>query len=748
MALHRSYTRVRRPFAAGVLACGLIAALGFGAPAGAAERDPWADGGADEPWVVPEALALRGPAGEASEGLSTRLAALSSASLRDESEREQAAALSLRRNGAGSLMRDGAGIVVSARIDSITGALLARLREAGGELISVNRDYLTVDLAVAPADLRALAGVAGVEAVTEAIEPIVGSAGAGRRGPRQPLLNTCTGSVVSEADAQMRAGEARAGFDIDGLGTKVGLVSDSFDTSSGAATHAAQDVLSGDLPGPGNPCGRGTPVQVLAERPDGSDEGRAMAQLVHDLAPGAGLAFATSGTSAEAMADNIRALRAAGSSVIVDDVTFFDEPMYQDGPISNAVNEVVGAGVPYFSSAANSNVISQIPGGISGVAGQNIGSYEAPAYRPTGCPVGSGLPGTCMDFVPAGPVDSTFAIALAAGRSARFDFQWAQPRNGVNTDFDIYAVDQATSTLLGAGATDNLASQKPFEVVNFQNPTASTRIVEIVINRFSGAATPRLKMSLLGGGGVIGAEFDVSFNGDTVGPTIFGHNGAANAVSTAAVPFDDASSVERFSARGPVTLLFGPVGGSAPAAPLAAPQVLSKPDIAATDGGRTTFFTPSSGSVFRFFGTSAAAPHAAAVAALQLDAANGALTVDQLRAAQTSTASPVGSFGADAAGAGLINAAAAVGANPPQPPLTTITKRPKNKTTKRKATYRFTSNAPEATFKCKVDKRRYRPCDSTAKVKRLDFGKHKFSVKAVANGLTGPAAKDKFKRRR
>ena len=444
MALHRSYTRVRRPFAAGVLACGLIAALGFGAPAGSAERDPWADGGADEPWVVPEALALRGPAGEASEGLSTRLAALSSASLRDESEREQAAALSLRRNGAGSLMRDGAGIVVSARIDSITDALLARLREAGGELISVNRDYLTVDLAVAPADLRALAGVAGVEAVTEAIEPIVGSAGAGRRGPQQPLLNTCTGSVVSEADAQMRAGEARAGFDIDGLGTKVGLVSDSFDTSSGAATHAAQDVLSGDLPGPGNPCGRGTPVQVLAERPDGSDEGRAMAQLVHDLAPGAGLAFATSGTSAEAMADNIRALRAAGSSVIVDDVTFFDEPMYQDGPISNAVNEVVGAGVPYFSSAANSNVISQTRAASPASPVRTSARTRRPPTARPGARSAPASRGHAMDFVPGGRSDEQ--IRDRARRRAQRPLSTCNGRSretASTTDFDIYAVDQA-----------------------------------------------------------------------------------------------------------------------------------------------------------------------------------------------------------------------------------------------------------------------------------------------------------------
>ena len=50
------------------------------------------------------------------------------------------------------------------------------------------------------------------------------------------------------------------------------------------------------------------------------------------------------------------------------------------------------------------------------------------------------------------------------------------------------------------------------------------------------------------------------------------------------------------------------------------PKTISKPDIAATDGGRTTFFTPYTSGIYRFFGTSAAAPHAAAIAALELDA--------------------------------------------------------------------------------------------------------------------------------
>jgi len=84
-------------------------------------------------------------------------------------------------------------------------------------------------------------------------------------------------------------------------------------------------------------------------------------------------------------------------------------------------------------------------------------------------------------------------------------------------------------------------------------------------------------------------------------------------------------------------------------------------DIAATDGGQNSFFG-SAGPPFRFFGTSAAAPHAAAVAALQLDL-SPTLTPDQVRAAQAASARAVGSFGPDAVGAGLVDAVAAVGAH-------------------------------------------------------------------------------------
>jgi Subtilase family len=734
---------------------GALAGIGFGlaalisapAVAGSADFNPLRAAVPAQPALeAADSLATTKEPAPATAGLSARLAALSTPAVRSESDREQALAVSVRPSGAGSLLREGDRLVASARVSQISVRLLDDLRGAGAELLGVHPDYLTVDLAIAAENLREVAAVDGVESVTEALEPIVAGAGPGLGGgASHPRFNGCTGSVVSEGDAQLRAGEARVTFGVDGTGTKVGVISNSFDTDPAAPTRAAQDVATADLPGRGNPCLRQTPVQVLSDQPARDDEGRAMLQLVHDVAPGAALAFATAFPTAEAMADNIRALRAAGASVIVDDISYLDEPMFQDGPISNAVTEVTAAGVPYFSSAANSNVISTVAG-ISGQAGKSISSYETPSFRPTACAPLAAV-GTCMDFNPTATVDNTATIVLNAGRSVRFDLQWAQPRNGVSTDLDIYIADQMAHTVVAKSIDANLTTQKPYELVNVENPTALPRAYDIYVNKAAGLPNPRFKWVMLGGSGVASAEYDVSNGTDIVGPTIFGHNGAENAASVAAAPFNNSNVVEPFSSRGPVTLFFGPVSLAGPAAPLASPQVVAKPDIAATDGAQTTFFKPS-GSVFRFSGTSAAAPHAAAVAALQLDAANGALSVPALRSAQTATASPVGFFGPEAAGAGLVNAVGAVGANPPQPPTTKITKMPKNKIHKKRATYAFESNAPEAEFQCRLDGAKFRGCRSPVKVVRIGIGRHQFSVRAVANGLKDPSpAKDGFKRK-
>ncbi len=350
-----------------------------------------------------------------------------------------------------------------------------------------------------------------------------------------------------------------------------------------------------------------------------------MAQIAHDLAPGAALAFATAFTGDIAFAENIESLAkppaqgGAGADVIVDDVIYFDEPFFQDGPIAAAVNKVTAGGAAYFSAAGNENLIDG--------KGRDIASWELPSFRDSSsCPVALAATGAgidhCIDFNPdPEKVDSTFGITVAAGETLTLDLQWAEPWFGVATDLDVYLLNAEGNPLKVKGdlveSTSNNVGGEPFEFLQWENG-GSTRQVQVAINRCSavcnplasGTATPRTKFVLLqNGGGITATEYPSSVGGDIVGPTIFGHSGTAGAISVAAVPFFNSSTPEEYSSRGPVTHYFGPVSGIIPASPLPQPETLSKPDIAATDCGVTTFFAfQAAGGVWRFCGTSAAAP--------------------------------------------------------------------------------------------------------------------------------------------
>src|ERR1041385_9106628 len=150
------------------------------------------------------------------------------------------------------------------------------------------------------------------------------------------------GSVTSQGDASMHADIARSSFGVDGAGVKVGVLSDSFNCLGGAGV----DVASGDL-------STVQPILEISSCNGATDEGRAMLQIVHDVAPGASLAFASAFNGEAAFANNIVALKNAGAKVIVDDVFYYDEPMFQDGIVAQAVDTVVAGGAAYFSAAGN-----------------------------------------------------------------------------------------------------------------------------------------------------------------------------------------------------------------------------------------------------------------------------------------------------------------------------------------------------------------------------------------------------------
>ena len=525
----------------------------------------------------------------------------------------------LPASGPGSILRDESGRVLTyVRVADTSRGTLDAIKGSGAQVRSVDNRLLVVTASVAVAGLARLASIDRVRHIDAALAPrysgipaLPAAEGASVRGapPAAVIPATCPASVHSEGDAVHHADTARSTFSIDGSGQKVGILSNTFNFLGGQSG----DVTAGELPGAANPCGRTTNVSILQEgpAPSGSeepDEGRAMAQIVHDLAPGAALEFASGSNGLFSFADNVRALRSAGSTVIVDDLSYLDEPFYQEGPVDLSIDSVVAQGAVYATSAGNETVRDD--------RGNSIGSYEAPGYRPTTCPFG--LPLTCHDWNPGAAKDPTYSILLPPRGGVLVDLQWSESWNNVGTDLDIGIFDGAGHLLAdssdpntGAGGT-----QRPVEVLAYGNPSFDvSQTVSIVIQRILGGA-PRFKMIDLAAA-ITSQEYNTSQGGDVFGPTIFGHSSNPNAISVGAVAAATPGTLEFFSSYGPTLRTFGPVPPdefSTVGAPPIPPITLVKPDLVAADRVHTSFFP--SGPDHSFAGTSASAPHVAAVAAL------------------------------------------------------------------------------------------------------------------------------------
>ena len=455
---------------------------------------------------------------------------------------------------------------------------------------------------------------------------------------------TNVGLLTSQGDQAMRSDVARTKFGVNGTGVKVGVLSDSFDCLGGAATDVANNDLS--------------PVTVIQEISDcsgGADEGRAMLQIVHDIAPGANLLFATADGGQANFATNIQALAAAGAKVIVDDIIYFAEPMFQDGIIAQAVNSVASGGTAYFSAAGNQARQSYQSAFRSG------GFFAPGAFRSApGAPAFLG--GTAHNFNPSGGTDQFQSILIPPGSIFILSLQWDSPffsvsgPPGSRNDLDLYILDSSATQVLAGTTFNNLGGDavELFGYINF-GPTALT--VNLMIVNHSGPNPGLIKYVYFFSGPPPTINEFATNSG-----TIYGHANAAGAEAVGAARYSNTPAfgvsppvLESFSSSGTTPVLFDVAGNRLPTPDPRA----DKPEIVAPDGVATTVPGFSN-----FFGTSAAAPHAAGVAALLLQA-KPTLTPGKLYRSLENTALDMGPTGFDnSSGFGLIQADAALAAAP------------------------------------------------------------------------------------
>jgi hypothetical protein len=471
------------------------------------------------------------------------------------------------------------------------------------------------------------------------------------------------GTGRSAGDVAHETDKARSYFGVGGTGVTVGVIAGSYNCQNGAT----DDVTRGALPGPGNV--NATPVVVLAEGNCTSgysvDEGRAMLQVIHDIAPEAELLFYSGTGGRESLAAGVEALRAAGADVIADGVVYFTEPYFQDGMLSQAVDAAVADGVVYFTAAGN----------------WADESYESD-FRNSGqqmtLDVGGGRRQIIPDLHDFDPnpeqVDVTQSFTLAAGAQVTILFQWSNASSAVSSnrgaaaDLDIHLTD-ADSTIVVAGSAISESEGVPAESFTFRNPSSTeSRRYDLYISLASGPAPERIKYirpSSVNNQTITDDEYPLSSS------TIFGHLNAAGAAAVGAAfyqqaPFyqpDDAAVIEPqpYSSQGGTEIRFDVSGNAVD------PVVRRQPRFTAVDGVNTTLYgsdIPGDDDTLpNFFGTSASAAHAAGIAALLLQAdSTQSITPEEVytRLADTAidmTDSPGFDF---KTGAGLLNGLQAV----------------------------------------------------------------------------------------
>jgi Subtilase family len=544
---------------------------------------------------------------------------------------------------------------------------------------------------------------------------------------RAAMPRTRAGPATTQGDFAQGSLELRtANSALTGVGVTVGVLSVSFNcyavyaqansgvpasgtngyAENGFTADYQSDVSTGALPSnvnvleeAGIPSG-GQPGCLNFGAPEllpFSDEGRAMLQIVHDVAPGAGLAFYTASNSEADFASGIVKLHSEGGATVeADDVGYIDEPFFQDGMIAQAIDAVEAQGVAYFSAAGND---------AENAYESTSPSFATPA--PSGPQAGEMLLGFTGTNQPTTTSLSVSLPPLVPGEFVPIVLEWDQPyvtgapgSPGASSQLDLCisgetGTDQVISfttgnptTCTGLNKTGMDANQILLVGIPANAPgNSQATAINISVGLAAGGTAPgRIKLAVEDDG----AGAMINSNYATNSPTVQDHAEAAGAVAVGAAFFFNTPAcgtsppvLETFSSEGGDPILFDTSGNR-----LVTPVVRQKPQVVGPDGGNNTFlgYTLANAGVTggmlptsnadcqnnpkypNFFGTSAATPHVAGIAALMLQT-NSALTPTQIATALENSAIQMGGSSPNFNdGFGFVQAGAALALLPPGPP--------------------------------------------------------------------------------
>jgi hypothetical protein len=466
-----------------------------------------------------------------------------------------------------------------------------------------------------------------------------------------------SGKVVTEGDRLLKADVARESSQVDGTGVKVGIISGGFNTDG----KLNEEIANGELPGEGNLAGRNTPVRVLQdlspENADFGSEGRALAQIIHDMAPGAELLFRTAVDESpenveinnKSYAEAVDALVAAGADVIVSDAAP-SSTILQDDLSAQAAQKATEQGVVFIAAAGNDGSTS----------------YQS-KYRSDGTKFDfEGKQFEAFDFDASKNVDLFQDVsATEDGKLTSPLLSWSEASGEVKSNLKMFLMDspnlpgQGGNILAVSDFPDSSSTADPLQ--SFIYPTNKDDKFYLAIGReLNDAPAPDFIKWVSTANGfdrTTKYEYINSNDREKGSSTVYGAANAKDVIAVGAVDsqqdFSKTPELQKFTSRGSSPIFFDDEGD-----PLLNPEKRTKPDIAAIDGdlllnpqqrskpdiaGIDNISTTVPGFDRDFKGTSAAAPHIAGVVALMEQAAGGSdvLSPQQITEILQSTSTPL-----------------------------------------------------------------------------------------------------------